>query len=433
MNIIKDFFKIKERNSDIKTELLGGFTTFITIVYIIAVIPLNLSGIGLDLGGAFTATVISTTIATLIVGIYGNFPFALVPSIGINSYFAFSIILTMGKSVEFALTASLISAFILLLLTILNIRQMLFNAIPVTLKQAMVCGVGLFIAFVGLKNVGIIEVGDGLLKLGNLQNPSIYLSLIGILLISILEYYNKKGSFLIGILFVTIIGIFLNVTKLPTSIVSMPPSISKTYLRFLSINEILSLDMALSVLVFLFVAIFDTIGTLSGLGAKADLLDKNGKLEKINRVYIADSIGGIVASICGTSIIGTALESASGIKEGAKTGLSSVVVSILFVISLFLSPIFLSIPTAATTPVLFIIGYSMISTIKSIDFSDITEALPAFVVIIMTPLTYSIADGIILGLLSYVLIKIFAGRLREIPKATLVLAFIFILKIILIK
>lgn len=433
MNIIKDFFKIKERNSDIKTELLGGFTTFITIVYIIAVIPLNLSGIGLDLGGAFTATVISTTIATLIVGIYGNFPFALVPSIGINSYFAFSIILTMGKSVEFALTASLISAFILLLLTILNIRQMLFNAIPVTLKQAMVCGVGLFIAFVGLKNVGIIEVGDGLLKLGNLQNPSIYLSLIGILLISILEYYNKKGSFVIGILFVTIIGIFLNVTKLPTSIVSMPPSISKTYLRFLSINEILSLDMALSVLVFLFVAIFDTIGTLSGLGAKADLLDKNGKLEKINRVYIADSIGGIVASICGTSIIGTALESASGIKEGAKTGLSSVVVSILFVISLFLSPIFLSIPTAATTPVLFIIGYSMISTIKSIDFSDITEALPAFVVIIMTPLTYSIADGIILGLLSYVLIKIFAGRLREIPKATLVLAFIFILKIILIK
>ena len=403
-----------------------------TIAYILAVVPLNLSEVGMDRQSVFTATVVSSLIATFLVGVVGNFPFALAPSLGINSFFAFSIILGMGKSVEFAITASLISGILLLLMTIFKIRELLFDLIPASLKLSMVAGIGFFITFIGLKNAGIVESGGAVLTLGRLNQPSVYLALLGIVLLGILEYRKVKGSFIITILSVSVIGIFFGVTTLPEAVVSLPPSMEPTMFRFESIENILSVEMVISVFTFLFVVIFDTIGTLAGLASKADLLDENGKLQHINRSYLADSIGSIASSIFGTSMIGTTVESAAGIKEGGKTGLTALVTAIMLGLALLLSPIFLAIPSTATTPVLVLVGYSMMSVIQVLDFTDITEGLPAFLTVIMMPLSYSIADGIMVGILSYTFLKILTGKTKEVSIPMIVLSVLFILKIIFI-
>ncbi len=429
---INQYFKIKERNSSFRTEIFAGITSFMTIAYILAVVPLNLSEVGMDRQSVFTATVVSSLIATFLVGVVGNFPFALAPSLGINSFFAFSIILGMGKSVEFAITASLISGIVLLLMTIFKIRELLFDLIPGSLKLSMVAGIGFFITFIGLKNAGIVEAGGAVLTLGQFNQPSVYLALAGILLLGILEYKKMKGSFIITILAVTVIGIFFGVTQLPNAIVSLPPSMESTMFRFESIENILSVEMLISVFTFLFVVIFDTIGTLAGLASKANLLDENGKLQNINRSYLADSIGSIASSIFGTSMIGTTVESAAGIKEGGKTGLTALVTSVMLGLALFLSPIFLAIPSTATTPVLVLVGYSMMSVIQVLDFTDITEGLPAFLTVIMMPLSYSIADGIMVGILSYTFLKILTGKTKEVSIPMIVLSILFILKIIFI-
>ncbi len=429
---LNQYFKIKERNSSFRTEIFAGITSFMTIAYILAVVPLNLSEVGMDRQSVFTATVVSSLIATFLVGVVGNFPFALAPSLGINSFFAFSIILGMGKSVEFAITASLISGILLLLMTIFKIRELLFDLIPASLKLSMVAGIGFFITFIGLKNAGIVESGGAVLTLGRLNQPSVYLALLGIVLLGILEYRKVKGSFIITILSVSVIGIFFGVTTLPEAVVSLPPSMEPTMFRFESIENILSVEMVISVFTFLFVVIFDTIGTLAGLASKADLLDENGKLQQINRSYLADSIGSIASSIFGTSMIGTTVESAAGIKEGGKTGLTALVTAIMLGLALLLSPIFLAIPSTATTPVLVLVGYSMMSVIQVLDFTDITEGLPAFLTVIMMPLSYSIADGIMVGILSYTFLKILTGKTKEVSIPMIVLSVLFILKIIFI-
>ncbi|NMB14284.1 MAG: NCS2 family permease [Gallicola sp.] len=429
---LNQYFKIKERNSSFRTEIFAGITSFMTIAYILAVVPLNLSEVGMDRQSVFTATVVSSLIATFLVGVVGNFPFALAPSLGINSFFAFSIILGMGKSVEFAITASLISGILLLLMTIFKIRELLFDLIPASLKLSMVAGIGFFITFIGLKNAGIVESGGAVLTLGRLNQPSVYLALLGIVLLGILEYRKVKGSFIITILSVSVIGIFFGVTRLPEAVVSLPPSMEPTMFRFESIENILSVEMVISVFTFLFVVIFDTIGTLAGLASKADLLDENGKLQHINRSYLADSIGSIASSIFGTSMIGTTVESAAGIKEGGKTGLTALVTAIMLGLALLLSPIFLAIPSTATTPVLVLVGYSMMSVIQVLDFTDITEGLPAFLTVIMMPLSYSIADGIMVGILSYTFLKILTGKTKEVSIPMIVLSVLFILKIIFI-
>lgn len=429
---LNQYFKIKERNSSFRTEIFAGITSFMTIAYILAVVPLNLSEVGMDRQSVFTATVVSSLIATFLVGVVGNFPFALAPSLGINSFFAFSIILGMGKSVEFAITASLISGILLLLMTIFKIRELLFDWIPASLKLSMVAGIGFFITFIGLKNAGIVESGGAVLTLGRLNQPSVYLALLGIVLLGILEYRKVKGSFIITILSVSVIGIFFGVTTLPEAVVSLPPSMEPTMFRFESIENILSVEMVISVFTFLFVVIFDTIGTLAGLASKADLLDENGKLQHINRSYLADSIGSIASSIFGTSMIGTTVESAAGIKEGGKTGLTALVTAIMLGLALLLSPIFLAIPSTATTPVLVLVGYSMMSVIQVLDFTDITEGLPAFLTVIMMPLSYSIADGIMVGILSYTFLKILTGKTKEVSIPMIVLSVLFILKIIFI-
>lgn len=429
---LNQYFKIKERNSSFRTEIFAGITSFMTIAYILAVVPLNLSEVGMDRQSVFTATVVSSLIATFLVGVVGNFPFALAPSLGINSFFAFSIILGMGKSVEFAITASLICGILLLLMTIFKIRELLFDWIPASLKLSMVAGIGFFITFIGLKNAGIVESGGAVLTLGRLNQPSVYLALLGIVLLGILEYRKVKGSFIITILSVSVIGIFFGVTTLPEAVVSLPPSMEPTMFRFESIENILSVEMVISVFTFLFVVIFDTIGTLAGLASKADLLDENGKLQHINRSYLADSIGSIASSIFGTSMIGTTVESAAGIKEGGKTGLTALVTAIMLGLALLLSPIFLAIPSTATTPVLVLVGYSMMSVIQVLDFTDITEGLPAFLTVIMMPLSYSIADGIMVGILSYTFLKILTGKTKEVSIPMIVLSVLFILKIIFI-
>lgn len=429
---LNQYFKIKERNSSFRTEIFAGITSFMTIAYILAVVPLNLSEVGMDRQSVFTATVVSSLIATFLVGVVGNFPFALAPSLGINSFFAFSIILGMGKSVEFAIIASLISGILLLLMIIFKIRELLFDWIPASLKLSMVAGIGFFITFIGLKNAGIVESGGAVLTLGRLNQPSVYLALLGIVLLGILEYRKVKGSFIITILSVSVIGIFFGVTTLPEAVVSLPPSMEPTMFRFESIENILSVEMVISVFTFLFVVIFDTIGTLAGLASKADLLDENGKLQQINRSYLADSIGSIASSIFGTSMIGTTVESAAGIKEGGKTGLTALVTAIMLGLALLLSPIFLAIPSTATTPVLVLVGYSMMSVIQVLDFTDITEGVPAFLTVIMMPLSYSIADGIMVGILSYTFLKILTGKTKEVSIPMIVLSVLFILKIIFI-
>ena len=429
---LDNFFAITKRGSNVRTELFAGMTTFMTTAYLLAVIPATLSEIGMPKEAVFTATALSSLVATFLVGVVGNFPFGLAPSMGLNSFFAFSIVVGMGRSWQFALTAGLIASIVLILLTILKIREALFNAIPHNLKLAMVSGIGLFIAFIGLKNAGIIQSGGAILEIGSFKNPATILALLGMITIASLMYLDVKGGLLIGIFIVTVVGIPLGVTKIPSEIFCTPPSVMPTAFKFVSMKEVLTVDMALAVFTFLFVAIFDTIGTLIGLASKANLLDENGQLPNINKAYISDALGSLVASCLGTSFIGTTVESASGISEGGKTGFTAISTSLFFLLALFLSPLFLSIPSAATSPVLVVVGFLMMSSIKGIDFDDITEGFPAFITLVTMPLSYSIAEGIVLGVISYVAIKVLTRRYKDVSMVMYVLAGLFFLKMILI-
>lgn len=425
-------FKISERDSNVKTEITAGVTTFMTIAYLLAVVPAQLADIGMDRGAVFVATALSAFIASALVGLLGNFPFGLAPSLGLNAFFAFSVVMAMEKTWQFALTAVLISGIILILLTILKVREALFDVIPANLKLSMVVGIGLFITFIGLKNAGIVDLSGPVPAIGNFKDPGVFLALIGVIITGVLMSKNIKGALLIGIVAITLIGIPFGVTNLPSSIISAPPSLAPTAFKFVGMDEILSVDMAIAVFTFLFVAIFDTIGTLVGLASKAELLDENGKLPGINRAYLSDSIGSIVAACLGTSFIGTTVESASGISEGGKTGLTAVSTSVLFLVALFLSPLFLVIPAAATSPVLIIVGLLMFSAVGAIEFDDFTEGLPAFLTIIIMPLSYSIAEGIVIGMIAYVALKVLAGKFRDISPVMYVLALLFILRIIIL-
>lgn len=426
--MLVEFFKIKERGTDVKTELFAGLTTFMTMAYILAVIPGTLSKAGIPFTGAFAATALSAAIATLLVS-FANFPFGLGPSLGMNAFFVFSVVMGQGNSWQYALTAVTISGVILLILTITKIREKLFNVIPFNIKMAMIAGIGLFIALIGLVSGGVVTAGHGtVVTLGNLKDPKAALTLIGIMITGALFYKNIKGSLFWGIIATTLIGFPMGVTTLPTQW-DLVPDLTSTTFKFVGMSEILTPNMALVVFTFLFVAIFDTVGTLIGLAGKAKLLDENDNLPGATNACLCDSIGTIIAGCLGTSLIGTFVESAAGIAEGGKTGLTALTTSILFFIALFLSPVFIMIPASATAPVLVIVGLLMVSAIKAVDFDDVTEGLPAFLTIIMMPLTYSIADGIVIGIISYVVIKLLSGRSKDISKVMGVLGVLFILKI----
>lgn len=423
-------FKLSENKTNVKTEIIAGITSFMTMAYILAVNPDLLSAAGMDKGGVFTATALSAAIATLIMAFYANYPFVLAPGMGLNAFFAFTVCGIMGYSWEFALTAVFIEGIIFILMSFVNVREAIVNAIPMNLKNAVSAGIGLFIAFLGFQSAGII-VGDPatLVKLGDLTQPAAIVTILGVIITGILLHKKVKGAMLIGILASTIIAIPLGVTKLPSSFISMPPSLASVAFK-LDFSNIFSLDMLIVIFTFLFVDIFDTIGTLVGVASKADMLDENGTLPRVKPALFADAVGTTAGALLGTSTVTTFVESASGVSEGGRTGLTALTSAILFLLALFLAPIFGIIPGAATAPALILVGLSMMSSVLKVDFDDYTEAIPAFLAIIMMPIAYSIAEGIVFGMVSYAVLKLIAGRGKEVSPVVYILSVLFILKYI---
>ena len=426
---MEKFFKLRENGTNVKTEIMAGITTFMTMAYILAVNPGILSATGMDAGAVFTATALSSVVATLVMSLVANLPFALAPGMGLNAFFAFTVVLGMGYTWQTALTAVFIEGIIFLILTIFNVREAIVNSIPMSIKKAISVGIGLFIAFIGLQNAGVIVNNDAtLISLGSVSNPSVLLALIGVIIISLLLTYKVRGALLIGIFVTTFLGIPMGLTKLSPDASFIPPSLAPIAFQF-DFSQVFSPNIIIVLFTFLFVDMFDTVGTLVGVSTKAKMLNPDGSIPNCKKALFADSIGTIVGACLGTSTVTTYVESASGCAEGGRTGLTTLVVAILFAVSLFLSPIFLAIPGAATAPALMLVGLFMISPIKEIDFDDYTESIPAFICLLFMPLAYSIADGIVFGILSYVLIKVFSKRGHEVSPLTWVLAVLFIVKL----
>lgn len=427
--IFEKLFKLQAAGTTVKTEILAGVTTFMTMAYILAVNPSILGMTGMDKSALFTATALGAVIGTLLMSLLANLPFALAPGMGLNAFFTFTVVLGMGNTWQFALTAVFLEGLLFILLTLTNIRELIVNSIPMTLKHAVAAGIGLFIAFIGLQNSGIVVKNDAVLVgLGSLSEPKALVTLIGIVITGILLVRNIKGSLLIGIFVATIIGIPFGVTQIPTgSLLSLPPSIEPIFLKF-EWDKIFTFDMAIVVFTFLFVDLFDGIGTLVGVCSKANMMTPEGNIPNVKKALLSDAIAATAGAALGTSTVCAYVESASGVAEGGRTGMTSLTVAGLFLLSLFFAPLFLMIPAAATAPILFIVGLFMMSPILKIDLNDFTEALPAFFTIIMMPLTYSIAEGIVFGMISFVIFKFFAGKTKEITWMMFLLAILFVLK-----
>ena len=426
-------FKLKEHGTDVRTEIMAGLTTFMTMGYILAVNPGMLSETGMDWGGVFTATALSAVIATLIMAFYANYPFVLAPGMGLNAFFTYTVVFGMEKSWQFALTAVFLEGIIFIILSLFKVREAIFDAIPMNLKKAVSVGIGLFIALIGLTNAGIVVGGGGtIVSLGNLAdstNLAPVLAIIGLVIIGILLALKVKGALLIGIIATTIIGIPMGVTPMPEGFFQLPPSMSKVMFQFEWAN-IFTLEMLIVVFTFLFVDVFDTVGTLIGVASKADMLDKDGKLPNVSQALFADAVGTVAGACLGTSTVTTYVESASGVADGGRTGLTALSAAVMFALSLFFAPIFFIIPGAATAPALILVGLFMMSPIKDINLDDFTEAIPAFLTIIMMPFAYSIAEGIVFGMVSYVVLKVATGKSKDVSIVMYILAVLFILKTI---
>jgi AGZA family xanthine/uracil permease-like MFS transporter len=439
MSFFEGVFKLKEHKTNARTEIMAGITTFMTMAYILIVNPNILSATGMDAGAIFTATALSAVVGTLVMAFAANLPFALAPGMGLNAFFAYTVVLKLGYSWEFALTAVLLEGLIFIGLTFLNVREAIINAIPMCLKHGISVGIGLFITLIGFVNAGIIQTGmahigndqlDGLIvTLGDVTSPGALVALFGIGLIGILLSKNVKGALLIGMVASTLVGIPLGVTDLSSVQFTnfMPPSLSPILFKF-DFTRILTMDMFVVLLTFLFVDMFDTVGTLVGVSSKAGLLDEQGRVPKAKQALLADAVGTTVGACIGTSTVTTFVESASGVAEGGRTGLTALSTGVMFFLALFMAPLFLVVPSAATAPALVVVGLFMMSPIKNIDFDDFTESLPAFLTIVMMPFGYSIADGIIFGVVSYVVVKFCTGRRSEIPMLAYLLALLFVLK-----
>ncbi len=436
------FFKLKENNTDVSTEAVAGLTTFMTMAYILIVNPNILSATGMDGGAVFTATALAAIVGTLMMALLANYPFALAPGMGLNAYFAFGVVLGMGYSWQTALTAVLIEGIIFIILTATNVREMLFNSIPMTLKTAVSAGIGLFIAFIGFQNAGIIVNNDAVLVgLGDVTSPVVLMALIGIIITAILEAKKVKGSILIGIFATWVLGMIAQGTGIyvpnfettfpviPTAIMSMPPSLAPIAFQF-DFSGLMSFELWVVVFAFLFVDLFDTLGTLIGVSEKAGFLNEKGELPNIKQALFADAIATTFGACVGTSTTTTFVESAAGVADGGRTGLTSLVTTALFALALLFSPIFLAVPAFATAPALIVVGFFMMGSVAKIDFSNVVEAIPAFLTIIIMPLTYSIAEGIVVGVISYTLLKLGTGKAKEIHPILYVLCILFILKYI---
>ncbi|TVR03271.1 MAG: NCS2 family permease [Spirochaetaceae bacterium] len=426
---MEKLFKLKEHNTTVKTELLAGLTTFLTMAYILIVNPLILSDAGMDFGAVFTATALSAAIATLVMAFLANLPFALAPGMGLNAFFAYTVVLGMGYSWQFALTAVFLEGILFIVLTMLNIREAIVNSIPLNVKRGIAVGIGLFITLIGLNNAGIVEAYPAtLVTLGDVTSGGALLALIGLVITGGLLAFKIRGALLIGIAITAVIGFPMGITQAPSGSWA-PPSLAPTFAQF-DFSQVFTVDMVIVLFTFLFVDMFDTAGTLIGVATKAGILEKDGSIPKGKEALFADAVGTTVGAVLGTSTVTTYIESASGVAEGGRTGLTALTTAVLFLLALFVSPLFLMIPGAATAPALILVGLFMMSPVKDIDLEEYTEAIPAFLAIIMMPFTFSIADGIIFGVLAYVALKLISGRAKEIPITTYIVAAIFILKFV---
>lgn len=423
-------FRLSERNSSVKNEIMAGLTTFMTMSYILAVNPGMLADAGMDKGGVFTATIVASIIAMLVMGLYANLPFALAPGMGLNAFFVYTVVLGMGHSWQYALTAVFIEGVIFILMSLFNVREAIFNAIPMSLKKAVSVGIGLFIALIGLSSAGVIVQGEGtLVSLGNLLTPGAAVTFVGIIVMAILMTKKVRGALLYGILISTVFALILGVTHAPEAWFQLPPSLAPVAFK-LEWKNIFTWEMFSIMFTFLFVDLFDTVGTLVGVASKANLLDEKGELPAAGPALFADAIGTTVGALLGTSTVTTFVESASGVTEGGRTGLTSLSVAFFFFLSLFLFPIFAIIPSQATAPALVMVGLFMMSPIKDIPLDDFSESVPAFLTIVMMPFAYSIAEGIAFGMMSYVIIKVLSGKAKDVSPLMYILALVFLLRIL---
>lgn len=460
--MLEKLFKLSENKTDVKTEVMAGITTFMTMAYILAVNPTVLGATGMDAGAIFTATAIAAALGTLFMALFANYPFALAPGMGLNAYFAYTVVLGMGYSWETALAAVFVEGVIFIILSVTNVREAIFNAIPANLKAAVSVGIGLFIAFIGLQNANIVVSGATLVEIFSLDGYNlakgvtasmnnvgitVILALIGVIITGILVVKDIKGNILWGILITWVLGIVCQLTGiyvpnaelgffslLPDFSAGLSvPSIAPIFGK-LDFSNLLSLNFVVVVFAFLFVDLFDTIGTLIGVSAKAGMLDEEGKLPRIKGALLADAVATTAGAVLGTSTTTTFVESASGVSEGGRTGLTAFTTAVLFALALLLSPIFLAIPAFATAPALIIVGFYMLTNVTNIDFTDLSEAIPCYICIAAMPFFYSISEGISLGVISYVIINLLTGKFKEKKISILmyVLAVLFVLKYILL-
>lgn len=453
-------FRLTDNGTSVRTEILAGITTFMTMAYILAVNPTILSATGMDKGAVLTATALAACIGTLCMAIFANYPFALAPGMGLNAFFAYTVVLQMGYTWEMALAAVFVEGLVFIVLSLTNVREALFNAIPMTLKKAVSAGIGLFIALIGLLNSQIIvanpatkislysfkaAVADGTFHTVGI---TVLLAMIGILFTAILMVKKVRGNILWGILFTWILAVICELTGLyvpnpSLHMYSVIPDVSAGAAFFapvslapifgkLDFTEMLSVNFLVVMFAFLFVDIFDTLGTLIGVSSKANMLDKDGKLPRIKGALMADAVATTFGAVIGTSTTTTFVESATGVSEGGRTGLTAVCVAVLFALSLFLSPIFMAIPAFATSPALVIVGFLMLTSVAGIDFEDFSESIPAYITIIAMPFCYSISEGISFGVISYVVINLLTGKREKISILMYVLAVIFVIKYVLL-
>ena len=454
-NFMEKFFKLKEHGTDVRTELLAGITTFMTMAYILAVNPNILGASGMDTGAVFTATALASALACVCMALFANLPFALSAGMGLNAYFAYTVVIGMGYDWSVALTAVFAEGIIFIILSLTNVREAIFNAIPGTLKIGVSVGIGLFIAFIGLQNAHIAVDSATLVSMFsfsssikngtfNYEGITVLLALIGLLITAFLVIKQVKGNLLIGIVVTWVLGIICQLlgwyvpnpdagfySLIPSAIISAPASLAPTFLKF-DFSVIGTVNFFVIMFSFLFVDIFDTLGTLIGCAAKADLLDEEGHLPGIKGALLADAVGTVAGACLGTSTITTFVESSSGVAEGGRTGLTAIATGAMFLLALLFSPIFLTIPSFATAPALIVVGFLMMQQVTKIDWSDVLDAIPAFIAIMAMPFLYSISEGIALGIISYVVLNLLAGRTKKISPLMYVLAVVFVLKYIML-
>ena len=444
MDFIEKCFKLKENKTTFKTELMAGLTTFLTMAYILVVNPSILSTTGMDAGALLTATCIASALGTFFMAFFANYPFVLAPGMGLNAYFAFTICAQKGYSWHVALAAVFIEGIIFIILSAINVREAIFNAIPANMKKAVSVGIGMYIAFIGLQNAGVvINNASTCVSLGDVKTVPVALALIGTIITLVLVIRKVKGALLVGILITWILGIICQLagvyvvdveagvySLIPTGLISAPPSIAPIAGK-LSFSGISIFDFIVVIFAFLFVDLFDTLGTLIGVSTKAGFLDKEGKLPRIKGALFADALATTVGAVLGTSTVTTFVESASGVSDGGRSGLTALTAGVLFLVALLFSPILTTIPSFATTPALVVVGLMMVENVRDIDFSDYTEGFPAFMTILMMVVCYSISEGLVFGVISYVLLKLFGGKKNELNPVIVIIAILFFLKLIL--